>query len=143
GRGHTPRLVGVQFGGLAGVDLAEVAPARALAPTDQERGLPVLPALEDIGTAGFLTHCVQPFAPHQGPQLVVLRAHRRPGLEPRGLLLDRDLRVAGLDAEHLAPFGSDGHAITSFSTLGWAAIGSHPTDLGVHLPFVTCGDPTW
>src|SRR5699024_6808928 len=59
------------------------------------------------------------FAPHQGPQLVVLRAHRRSGLDPRGLLLDRDLRIARLDAQQLAPFGSDAHATTSFSSSGW------------------------
>src|SRR5690349_411398 len=53
------RLVTIDRVGLAGVDLAEVAATRALLPADEERGLAVLPALEDVGTTGLLTDRVE------------------------------------------------------------------------------------
>src|SRR5690606_21580909 len=49
GLGDAAGLVPVEFGGPAGVDLAEVAAARALVAADEERGLPVLPAFVDVG----------------------------------------------------------------------------------------------
>ena len=57
--GDTAGLVGVVVGGLARVDLAEVAAARALAAADEERRLAVLPALVDVRAAGLLAHGVQ------------------------------------------------------------------------------------
>ena len=108
--GHAARLVAVERSGLAGVDLAEVAAAGALLAADEERGLAVLPALEDVGAAGLLADGVQTLALDEVHQLVVLRAHLRPGLDPLGLLLDGGLGVADLEAQHLAAFGSDRHA---------------------------------
>ena len=90
--GDPARLVAVQFGGLAGVDLAEVAPAGALVAADQEGGFAVLPAFEDVGAAGFLADRVQALAPDQALQLGVLRSHPGAGLDPRRLALDRGLR---------------------------------------------------
>jgi hypothetical protein len=58
--GDAARLVRVVGGRLAGVDLAEVAAARALRAADEERRLAVLPALVDVGAAGLLAHGVQP-----------------------------------------------------------------------------------
>src|SRR5699024_1029613 len=57
--GHPSRLVGVQLGGLPGVDLAEVTPPGALLATNQEGGLAVLPALEDVRTTCLLADRVQ------------------------------------------------------------------------------------
>ena len=108
--GHAARLVAVERGGLAGVDLAEVAAPGALLAADEERGLAVLPALEDVGAAGFLADGVQTLALDEVHQLVVLRAHLGPGLDPLGLLLDGGLGVADLEAQHLAAFRSDRHA---------------------------------
>src|SRR5262249_20261302 len=97
--GDAPWLVGVERLGLAGGDLAEIAPAGALVAADQERGLAVLPALEDVGTAGLLADRVQALAPDQLLQLGVLRAHPQPGLDPGRLALDRNLAVARLDPQ--------------------------------------------
>src|SRR6185312_6018630 len=95
-------LVAVQLGGLAGVDLAEVAPPGALLATDEEGGLAVLPALVDVGAAGRLADRVQPFAADQRLQLGVLRAGLEPGLDPLRLALDRHLAVADLETQELA-----------------------------------------
>src|SRR5690606_32097706 len=45
-------------------------------------------------------------------QLFVLGAHRRGGANPLWLALDGGFCVAGLDAEHLASFGGECHAIS-------------------------------
>src|SRR6185312_5450809 len=95
--GHPTRLVAVQRRRLAGVDLAEVAPAGALLAADEEGRLAVLPALEDVGAASLLAHRVQALALHQRVQLGVLRAHRGLRLDPRRLALDGGLGVARLD----------------------------------------------
>ena len=95
-----PGLARIQRLRLAGVDLAEVAPAGALIPADEEGGLAVFPALEDIRAAGLLADRVQAPAPDQGLQLGVSRPGPQPGLDPRRLTLDRDLAVAGLQTEH-------------------------------------------
>ena len=95
---------------LAGVDLAEVAPPRALVAPDEEGRLAVLPALEDVRAASLLAHRVQPFALHQRLELLVLRTHLGAGLDPRRLLLDGRLGVADLEPQHLASFGCNRHA---------------------------------
>ena len=102
-----PRLVPVQRVRLAGVDLAEVAAPRALVAADQERRLPVLPALEDVGAAGLLAHGVQALGLHQRLERLVLRPHLRPRLDPLGLALDGRLGVADLEPEQLAAVGCD------------------------------------
>ena len=107
--GHAPGLVTVQRRGLAGVDLAEVAAARALLAADEERRLLVLPALEDVGAAGLLADGVQPLVLHQLLQRRVLRPGADTGLDPRRLLLDRDRGVPGLDTEHPAAVRSESH----------------------------------
>src|SRR5699024_5742336 len=48
--------------GIAGGNGAEVAAALAGVHADEEGGLAILPALEDVGTARFLAHGVQPLA---------------------------------------------------------------------------------
>ena len=58
--GNPAGLVGVKQARLAGGDLAEVAPPRALVAADQEGGFPVLPAFEDVGAASLLANRVQP-----------------------------------------------------------------------------------
>src|SRR5699024_1391765 len=65
GIGHATRLIRTEAGGLARVDLAEVAAAGALLATDEERGLPVLPALEDVGAARLLADGVEARAADQ------------------------------------------------------------------------------
>ena len=68
--GDPTRLVAVELGGLTGVDLAEVAATGALLAADQEGGLAVLPALEDVRAAGFLADGVQSLAPDQRLELL-------------------------------------------------------------------------
>ena len=63
--GDPARFVAVQRGGLAGVDLAEVAAAGAHLTADQEGGLAVFPAFVDVGAAGLLAHGVQALAADQ------------------------------------------------------------------------------
>src|SRR5690606_8097874 len=107
-----PGLVTVERGRLARVDLAEVAATRALGATGEERRLAVLPALVDVGAAGFLAHRVEPARAHEVLELGVLRAHRRAGLDPARLLLDRDGGVARLDPQHAAALGCDRHVLS-------------------------------
>ena len=90
------RLVAVQRGGLAGVDLAEVAPARALLTADEERRLAVLPAFVDVGAARLLADGVQTFALDQRPHRGVLRTGAQARLDPLGLALDGCLGVLHL-----------------------------------------------
>ena len=66
--GDAARLVGVVVGGLAGVDLAEVAAPGALRAADEERRLAVFPALVDVGAAGLLADRVQPLVLHERVQ---------------------------------------------------------------------------
>ena len=113
--GDAARLVDVVVGGLAGVDLAEVAAAGALRAADEEGRLAVLPALVDVRAAGLLAHGVQLLALHEALQLPVLGAHLRPGLDPLGLALDGRLGVADLEAQHPAPLGCGAHAATAAS----------------------------
>src|SRR5699024_11517694 len=63
--GHPARLVRVEFGRFAGVDLTEVAAAGALLSADEERGLPILPAFEDVRTTRLFAHGVQVLLAHQ------------------------------------------------------------------------------
>src|SRR5262249_38054026 len=92
---------------LAGVDLAEVAAARALVTTDEERRLAVLPALEDVGAARLLADRVQALGLHQAVELGVRRPHLRPGLDPLRLALDRGLAIADLEPQQPAAVRSD------------------------------------
>jgi hypothetical protein len=106
--GHPARLVGVELGRLAGVDLAEVTPPGALVAADQERRLAVFPTLVDVRAAGLLAHGVQALALDQTAQVRVLGAHLRGYLDPRRLALDRRLGVASLDAQQAAPLWNHG-----------------------------------
>ena len=105
--GDAARLVGVVVGGLAGVDLAEVAAPRALRAADEEGRLAVLPALVDVGAAGLLADGVQALVLHERVQRLVLGPHLRLGLDPLRLALDGRLRVADLEAQELASLGRD------------------------------------
>src|SRR5262249_20978136 len=107
--GHPPRLVPIQLGRPAGVDLAEVAAPGALVAADQEGGLPILPALVDVRAAGLLADRVQPLAPDQRLQFGVLGAGAQPGPDPRRLALDRGLRVANLQPQQPASLWRDRH----------------------------------
>ena len=102
-RGHAlgdpARLVAVQFGGLTGVDLAEVAPAGALLAADQERRFAVFPAFVDVGAAGFLADGVQALPADQTLQRGELRTHPGAGLDPRRLAFDGGLGVANLETQ--------------------------------------------
>ena len=100
--GDPARLVAVERQRLAGVDLAEVAAPGAGVAADEEGRLAVLPALEDVGAAGFLADGVQPLAPHQLGQLGVRGTGAQPGLDPRRLALDRGLGVARLEPQQPA-----------------------------------------
>src|SRR5690606_33131229 len=123
-------LIRVVVGGLAGVDLAEVAAPGALAAADEEGRLAVLPALEDVGAAGLLAHRVQVLVFHEVLQLPVLGAHLGHGLDPRGLALDGGLRVAHLQAQQLATCGWVAHR-TGSSARSAAACTSGTTISGV------------
>src|SRR5690606_5254615 len=108
--GHPARLVRVELGRLARVDLAELAAPRALLAAAEEGRLPVLPAFVDVGAAGLLADGVQALALDQATQLGELRSHPGLDLYPRRLALDRCLRVARLDAQQPPALGSNhGH----------------------------------
>ena len=111
--GHPARLPGVQRFRLAGGDLAEVAAPGAGVAADQEGGLAVLPALEDVRAAGFLADGVQALAPDQRLELLVFRAHLCAGLDPRRLALDRRLGIADLETQEFATFRRDCHYVNA------------------------------
>src|SRR5882757_2326304 len=111
-----PGLVAVQLGGLAGVDLAEVAPPGALLAADEEGGLAVLPALVDVGAAGLFADRVQAFTTHQSLELLVLRACLQGGLDPRWLAFDGHLGVADFEAQQLAASRFDTHGVNATSS---------------------------
>ena len=92
-----PRLIAVELCRATGVDLTEVAPPGALVTADEEGGLPVLPALEDVRASGLLADGVQALVPHQFAQLGVLRAHVCPRPNPGRFPLDGGLAVAHLE----------------------------------------------
>src|SRR5699024_11659381 len=73
--GDPAGLVAVDLTGFAGLDQAERAVAGAYFTADQEGGLPVLPALVDVGTARLLADRVQILPPDQALQLGVVRPH--------------------------------------------------------------------
>src|SRR5262249_35160980 len=107
------RLVGVELGGPAGVDLAEVAPPGALVTADEEGRLPVLPAFVDVGAAGLLADRVQALALDQLGELLVLRAPLELGLDPPRLALDGCRAVPYSDPQELPPLR--GHRSHSFT----------------------------
>src|SRR5699024_5256766 len=77
GFGDPARLVRVELGGLAGVDLAEVAAARALRAADEESGFTVFPAFEDIGAAGFFAYRMQPGRADEVLHVLIVRTDLR------------------------------------------------------------------
>src|SRR5690606_26920607 len=107
--GDLARLLQVEGARLAGGDVAEVAAAGADVTADEEGGLAVLPALEDVGAARLLAHRVQATALDHRVQFAVLRPHLGGGPDPGRLALDGRLGVARLDAQHAAALGCDGH----------------------------------
>ena len=107
--GDPAGLVEVERLRPAGGDVAEVAAPGAGVAADEEGGLAVLPALEDVGAAGLLAHGVQALALDHGGDLGELRAHLGGGADPLRLALDRGLRVARLDPQHAASLGCDSH----------------------------------
>src|SRR5450830_647258 len=129
--GDPPRLVGVEVGGLAGVDLTEVTAAGALVTADQEGCLAVFPAFEDVGAAGLLAHRVQATVTDDALELVVLRPHRRAGPDPLGLALDGRLRVTGLDPQHPSTLWCDRHALS----LAMCGFKRTPARVAARTPF--------
>ena len=99
--GHAPRFIRVVVGGLAGVDLAEVAAPRALRSADEEGRLAVFPAFVDVGATGFLADRVQAFSFDQALELGVFRTHLGFGLDPVGFAFDRGFRIANFEPKQL------------------------------------------
>src|SRR5664279_818371 len=103
------RLLGVVRGGLGRLDLAEVAPARAGVAADEERGLAVLPAFEDVGAAGLLAYRVEAFAAHDRLELGVVGAHDGARTDPGRLALNGGLCVLDLEPEEPAAVRTNCH----------------------------------
>src|SRR5665647_403886 len=103
------RLLGVVGGGLGRLDLAEVAPAGAGVTADEERGLAVLPALEDVGTAGLLAYRVEAFAAHDRLEIGVVGAHDGARTDPGRLALNGGLGVLDLEPEEPAAVRTNCH----------------------------------
>ena len=77
---------------------------------DEEGGLPVFPALEDVRAASFLTHGVQVSVDHSASHVAVFWAHRGSCPNPAGLVLDGRLGILDLDSEELPTVCFDTHA---------------------------------
>ena len=85
--GHAQRLERVVVRRLAGLHVAEPAPARARVAEDHERGRAALPAVADVRAGRLLADRVQPLLVHHPAQLAVLGAAGGGHLEPRRLAL--------------------------------------------------------
>src|SRR5699024_9349178 len=105
GAGDLERLHRIHGHRLAGGDVAEVAATGAGVTADEEGGLAVLPALEDVRAARFLADGVEALAVHALLHRGVLGTHHGAGLDPFGFALDRDFGIACLDAQHAPAFG--------------------------------------
>ena len=77
---------------------------------DEESGLAVLPALEDVGATGLLAHGVEISIDHPASHVAVLRTHRGPSLDPAGFVLDGRPGILDLDSEELTAVCFDTHA---------------------------------
>ena len=71
--------------GLGGHHVAEAAASGALRAQDQERGLPVFPALVDVGAHRFFAHGVELAPAHDVSELPVVGPGLEPDLQPRRL----------------------------------------------------------
>ena len=91
---HAQRLERVVVGGLARLDVAEAAAARAGVAEDHEGGGAALPALADVGAGGLLADRVEVLALDHPAQLAVARAARRRALEPGRLALAERAHLA-------------------------------------------------
>ena len=109
GFGDAAGLVPVVFLRLGRFDLAEVAPTSAVVTADEEGGLAILPALEDVGATSLLAHRVKITVDHSASHVTVLRAHRGPGADPAGFVLDGGLGVLDLDSEEPSTVCFDTH----------------------------------
>ena len=107
--GDPARLVEIQRLGPSGGDIAEVAPAGARVPTNEEGRLAVFPALENVGATRLLAHRVQALALDHGVQFGESRAHFGGRADPTRFALDRSLGVACLNTQQLASLRSGGH----------------------------------
>ena len=97
GFGNLARFIHVEGIGLAGVDVAEVASACARGATDEEGGLAVLPAFEDVGACGFLTDRVESEGLHTLLDFEELGTSPEFGLDPLGFAFDGSLRITGFN----------------------------------------------
>ena len=102
--GHLGGFEHVHGGGLAGVDLAEVAAPGAFGAADQEGGFLVFPAFKDVGAAGLFTHGVEALLLDEVLELHELGTHLDLGLDPIRLAFHRGGRIALLDAQHFPAF---------------------------------------
>ena len=101
--GHPQRLGRVVALRLGGGDLAEVAATGALVPADEEGGLAVLPALEDVGAVRLPAHGVQVGVLDDLLQILVVGAGVGGRADPRRFAFDRGLGVLRLDPQQTAP----------------------------------------
>ena len=86
--------------GLGGHHVAEAAASGALRAQDQERGLPVFPALVDVGAHRFFAHGVELAPAHDVSELAVVGPGLEPDLQPRRLPLTPGVHAdrLGVDA---------------------------------------------
>src|SRR4051812_19696244 len=88
---------------LAGLDVAEAAPARARVAEDHERRRPAVPAVADVRAGRLLADGVEVLVADEPVELAVARAARRAGLEPRGLAVAQRQDVGPEDLQDVHP----------------------------------------
>ncbi len=86
----------IKRAGQAGLDVAEGTGARAGVAHDHEGRVLFVPALADIGAAGFLAHGVQAVHPHDLARCIVAGRHRRLDANPVRLARRRLIRPVRL-----------------------------------------------
>src|SRR3954449_5459900 len=95
GLGDPPRLVLVEPGGAAGLDVAEAAGAGAGIAEDHDRRGALVPAVPDVRAVGLLADGVEVQAAEQALQIVVVVARRHSGLDPVGMATEGLRAVRG------------------------------------------------
>src|SRR3954463_6379284 len=103
GPGDPRRLERVVPRRLAGLDVAEPAPAGAGVAEDHERRGAAVPAVADVGARRLLADGVEVLVADEAVELPVARAARRLDLEPRRLAVADREDVGAEDLEHVHP----------------------------------------
>src|SRR4051812_44297210 len=128
-----PRLVLVEPGGAAGLDVAEAAGAGARIAEDHDRRGALVPAVPDVRAVGLLADGIEIQAVQQALQVVVVVARRHPRLDPVGMATEGLRAVRSRpEAKGRAPTDRDRDGLSSSVAVLARARGFEHRELARH-----------